>query len=115
MSARQLFFFDTLSSRARIAGDTETVSKDKPAKVVAPFNLGDRVKIRHYAGNVGRIVELRGPLGPGGAFVYRVRVQRKPYVIDIEVLEDQLEIPPARATVPQDQPKETGSKQSKPC
>ena len=30
------------------------------------FNLGDRVKIRHTDWR-GRIVELRGPLGPGRA------------------------------------------------
>ena len=35
----------------------------------ASWKLGDRVKIRHYRGNPGRIVELRGPLGPGGAHI----------------------------------------------
>jgi len=52
--------------------------KQKRTKVVAPLNLGDRVKIKNYAGKVGRIVELRGALGPGGASVYRVLVERKP-------------------------------------
>ena len=54
-----------------------------------PFNLGDRVKIRHTDWR-GRIVELRGPLGPGGAQVYGVRIARKPKSSYIEVREDQL-------------------------
>ena len=35
---------------------------------------------KDFAGQVGRIEELRGPLGPGGASVYRVKVQEKPRV-----------------------------------
>jgi|GEM_PF-2021412 len=66
--------------------------KQKRTKVVAPLNLGDRVKIKNYAGKVGRIVELRGALGPGGASVYRVLVERKPAVSYIELLENQLEV-----------------------
>jgi hypothetical protein len=54
------------------------------------FNLGDRVKIRHSRFPSARIVELRGPLGPGGAQVYRVLVRRKPEPKYIELLEDQL-------------------------
>jgi hypothetical protein len=59
-------------------------------KVTEPFKLGDLVKIRYLEFPRGRIVELRGPLGPGGALVYRVRVRRKPSPLDIEVREDQL-------------------------
>lgn len=58
---------------------------------VTLLKLGDRVRIRHYAGNLGRVVELRGPLGPGGAQVYRVQVARKPEPTYIELREDQLE------------------------
>ena len=72
--------------------------KQAKAKVVAPFNIGDRVKIRNYAGKVGRIVELRGPLGPGGASVYRVLVRRKPAVSYIELRGDQLEVAPVLGT-----------------
>jgi hypothetical protein len=54
------------------------------------FNLGDWVEIRHTTHMRGRIVELRGPLGPGGAQIYRVRVERKPKPTFIEVREDQL-------------------------
>jgi hypothetical protein len=39
----------------------------------------------------GRVIELRGPLGPGGAMIYRVLVRRKPKPTPIEVREDQLE------------------------
>jgi hypothetical protein len=58
------------------------------------LKLGDRVKILHSGGMRGRIVELRGPLGPGGVQVYRVRVRRKPKSTEIEVREDQLELLP---------------------
>lgn len=61
-------------------------------KLVQNLVLGDRVKIRHTTGLKGRIVELRGPLGPGGVQVYRVRVRRKPKPTYIEVRGDQLEI-----------------------
>ena len=44
----------------------------------------------------GRIVELRGPLGPGGVQVYRVLVRRKPEPKYIELMEDQLELVPAK-------------------
>src|SRR5262249_35104779 len=59
-------------------------------KPPAAFKLGDRVKIRLSGGMRGRIVELRGPLGPGGAQIYRVCVRRKPKPVYIEVREDQL-------------------------
>ena len=41
-------------------------------KPAVPFKLGDRVKIR-LSNLRGPIVELRGPLGPGGIEIYRVR------------------------------------------
>jgi hypothetical protein len=53
------------------------------------FQVGDRVKIRHSDWRA-QIVEFRGALGPGGAFVYRVRVPLKPKSTYIELLEDQL-------------------------
>ena len=65
----------------------------KPALL---FNLGDRVKIRYSGGLRGRIVELRGPLGPGGAQIYRVLVRRKPSRKYIELREDQLVLIPAK-------------------
>jgi len=60
------------------------------------FKLGDRVKIR-LSQLRGRIVELRGPLGPGGAQIYRVRFRRKPSPAYVEVREDQLVLLPPRA------------------
>jgi hypothetical protein len=59
------------------------------------FKLGDRVKIR-LSSLRGRIVELRGPLGPHGAQIYRVRFRRKPSPAYIEVREDQLALIPAK-------------------
>ncbi len=60
-------------------------------KVVPQFKLGDYVRIILSGYPRARIVELRGPLGPGGAEIYRVRVYgtRKP--IYIELGGDQLE------------------------
>jgi hypothetical protein len=60
------------------------------------FSLGDRVKIRH-SDWCGRIVELRGPLGPGGVQVYGVRVRSKPKPFYTEVLGDQLVLLPAKS------------------
>lgn len=60
------------------------------------LTLGDLVKIRHSGGQRGRIVELRGPLGPEGAQIYRIRVQRKPKPAYIELREDQLEAIPVK-------------------
>lgn len=58
----------------------------------AVFKLGDRVKIQSGAGHVGRVVELRGPLGPKGMQVYRVLLRKKPKPAYVEVREDQLEV-----------------------
>jgi hypothetical protein len=46
--------------------------------------------------HVGRIVERRGPLGPGGAQIYGVLVRRKPEPKYIELRENQLELVPAK-------------------
>jgi hypothetical protein len=56
------------------------------------MKVGDHVKILHYGGQRGRIVEFRGPLGPKGAPIYRVVVGRKPRRTYIELREDQLEL-----------------------
>jgi hypothetical protein len=66
-------------------------------KVAEPLKLGDLVKIRNYAGKRGRIVELWGPLGPGGMRIYRVRVRQKPKPVYIDLREDQLVLIPAEA------------------
>lgn len=65
-------------------------------KPPVPFKLGDRVQIRH-SNMRGRIVDLYGSLGPGGAEVYRVRYRGKPRPAYIEVLEEQLELIPDEA------------------
>jgi len=73
----------------------------KPVRAIAAkkvpdlLKIGDRVRILHYGGQKGRIVEFRGLLGPGGARIYRVRIQRKPSPTFIELREDQLEPIPA--------------------
>jgi hypothetical protein len=60
------------------------------------FKVGDRVQVLHHPKMRGRIVELRGPLGPGGAQIYDVRFPRKPKPIYIEVREDQLILLPPK-------------------
>ena len=64
-------------------------------KVAQTLKLGDMVKIHHSGRKRGKIVELRGPLGPGGKQVYRVIVRRRPSPVYIELTEDQLELLPA--------------------
>jgi len=49
------------------------------------FKLGDRVEVRHSNKRRARIVELRGPLGPGGTHIYRIRTKRWPKPIYTEV------------------------------
>ena len=65
-------------------------------KIEQDLKVGDYVKIRHSGYDRAKIVELRGPLGPGGAEVYRVLVRRKPRPVTIEVLGAQLILLPAQ-------------------
>ena len=60
-------------------------------KLTEPLKIGTLVRIRNSGYKCTRIVEFRGPLGPKGARVYRLRVRKKPRPAYIEVLEDQLE------------------------
>ncbi|HEY3968207.1 MAG TPA: hypothetical protein VGM05_26830 [Planctomycetaceae bacterium] len=60
--------------------------------LIEPLNVGTVVKILNSGYDRAEIVEYRGPLGPKGARVYRVLVQRKPRRDYIEVREDQLEV-----------------------
>ena len=60
-----------------------------------PLKIGTRVRIRNSGYGRAQIVEYRGPLGPKGAQVYRVKLRRKPKPAYVEVLEDQLEAVPA--------------------
>jgi len=62
---------------------------DQPA--LAAFKVGDVVRILNSAYEKVRIAEDRGLLGPQGARIYRVRVQKRPHLAYIEVREDQLE------------------------
>ena len=62
---------------------------------IALLKLGDRVKIRLSGGLSGKIVELRGPLGPGAPDLPRSG-SRKPEPKYIELREDQLEMLPAK-------------------
>lgn len=50
------------------------------------------VKILNSGYHRAVVAEYRGPLGPKGARVYRVLVQKKPRHTYIEVLEEQLEV-----------------------
>jgi hypothetical protein len=70
---------------------------DKPR----PFKIGQRVLIRHTSGRTGRVVEYRGPLGPNGAEIYRLRLRGGRYPSYVEVREDQLEAIPAAPSTPE--------------
>jgi hypothetical protein len=60
-----------------------------------PLKVGTVVRIRNSGFGPVKIVEFRGPLGPGGARIYRIRVRKKPKPAYIEVREDQIEEVPA--------------------
>jgi hypothetical protein len=60
--------------------------------LIEPLMAGTVVRIRNSGYHRAKIAEFLGPLGPKGARVYRVLVQRKPRHVYIEVLEDQLEV-----------------------
>ncbi|MGL4553639.1 MAG: hypothetical protein ACRC33_20955 [Gemmataceae bacterium] len=64
--------------------------ESKKAEPARTFSIGDRVEIAHFG--PGRITALRGPLGPGGVPVYRVRYRRKPTAGYLEVLGSQLRL-----------------------
>ena len=57
-----------------------------------PLKAGTVVRIRDSGYHRAKIAEFLGPLGPKGARVYRILVQRKPRRVYVEVLEDQLEV-----------------------
>jgi hypothetical protein len=59
--------------------------------VLVHFKVGDLVSILNSGYRRVRIAEDRGPLGPRGARVYRVQIQKKPRPAYMEVREDQLE------------------------
>ena len=54
--------------------------------------LGDHVKIRYWEHLKAQVIELRGPLGPKGTQVYRLRIEGDPEPTFTEVLEDQIEV-----------------------
>lgn len=70
------------------------MAEQQPQNPALLYKLGDRVKIKRSGGMRGKIVEWRGPLGPGGSQIYRVRYRGKPRPAYIEVREDQLELVP---------------------
>lgn len=66
---------------------------ENPISSLAHFTRGDWVRIHSApgAGLLSQIVELRGPLGPNGCQIYRVKIKAdvmKP--VYVEVREDQL-------------------------
>lgn len=65
----------------------------RPAPAGPTLKIGDWVKIRNFTIKRGKVIELRGPLAPGGVQVYSVQISRRPprYV---ELREDQVELIP---------------------
>jgi hypothetical protein len=60
--------------------------------LIEPLRDGTVVKILNSGYDRAEVAGYRGPLGPRGARVYRVLVQKKPRRVYIEVREDQLEV-----------------------
>jgi hypothetical protein len=63
-----------------------------PIGVGQMLQIGARVKIPKLGGQIGKIVEFRGGLGPKGARIYRVLLRRKPRRDYIELRDDQMEL-----------------------
>ena len=63
-----------------------------PQNLAEPLKDGTYVRIVNSGFHRARIAEYLGPLGPKGARIYRVLVQKKPRPVYIEVREDQLEV-----------------------
>jgi hypothetical protein len=65
-------------------------------KKVTP-KLGDYVQVRYWPKMQAQVVEERGPLGPKGALMFRIRVEQDPEPSFIDVREDQIEVIPAES------------------
>ena len=59
-----------------------------------PLPVGTFVKILYSDFERAKIIEYRGPLGPGGMRIYRVRVRLKPKPFIADVREDQIVVIP---------------------
>lgn len=64
----------------------------KTPSLTEPLKDGTFVRVRDSGYHRAQIAEFRGPLGPKGARIYRVLVEKKPRRVYIEVREDQLEV-----------------------
>ncbi|MBX9583734.1 MAG: hypothetical protein K2X87_25815 [Gemmataceae bacterium] len=62
--------------------------------------LGTRVKIRHFGGTKGKVIEWRGPLGVGGKQIYRIGYKLNGRRQFIEVPRDFLIVLPPKAPKP---------------
>lgn len=60
-------------------------------QITEPLKYGQAVRILNSGYAHAIIAEYRGPLGPNGARIYRVMVERHPPQY-VEVREDQLEV-----------------------
>lgn len=67
-----------------------------PLNTTEPLQVGTLVRILNSGYKRARIADYRGPLGPGGARIYRVLVRSKPWRTYIEVREDQIELLPRK-------------------
>jgi hypothetical protein len=69
-----------------------------------PLPVGTYVKIRYAGFPRAKIVEYRGPLGPGGMRIYRVRARMRPKPFVADIREDQIEAilpaPPKKDATP---------------
>jgi hypothetical protein len=68
------------------------VKEPPPVPAGDLLKIGARVKIRNLGGQIGKIVEFRGALGPKGARIYRVLIRQKPRRDYIELRDDQMEL-----------------------
>ena len=55
-------------------------------------NIGDVVVAKHHPDWCGTVIELRGPLGPNGEQMYRVRFGDKRSAVETELLAEQVRV-----------------------
>jgi len=80
--------FDWDSGSVLLNPDTQLTVYTRTKPTAPIFAVGDRVRVK-LANVLAEVIELRGPLGPRGAQVYRLKRSRSQFV---EVREEQIEL-----------------------
>jgi len=75
-----------------LRGEKPIMAKRPLQEPITACKIGDYVNIRHFDGRIGRVIELSGPIGPGGQAVDRVTIGRGSRPDTIVLLGDQMDL-----------------------